>query len=179
MTTDKTHSFSSLVPGGADHLRKVCDHCGFIAYENPRLVAGAVVTHEGRILLCRRAIEPRQGFWTLPAGFMVLNESAEDAARREAHEEAEADIAINALLAVYSIPRISQVQIIYRARLLTPQVAPGPESQEVRLFGWDEIPWDDLAFPSVHWSLRHFHQTREQKTFPAFAAPPGQEIPRP
>jgi ADP-ribose pyrophosphatase YjhB (NUDIX family) len=172
-------SFTRRVPDGDNRERLVCDDCGYILYDNPKIVVGAVCTWEDRILLCRRAIEPRTGFWTMPAGFLELSESCEEGASREAWEEAEARLDIDCLLAVYSIPRISQVQIIYRARLLTPQVAPGPESQEVRLFGWDEIPWDDLAFPSVHWSLRHFHQTREQKTFPAFAAPPGQGIPRP
>ena len=168
-------SFTRRVPDGDNRERLVCDDCGYILYDNPKIVVGAICTWEDRILLCRRAIEPRTGFWTMPAGFLELQESCEEGACREAWEEARARLDIDCLLAVYSIPRISQVQIIYRARLLTPEVSAGPESQAVGLFRWEEIPWDELAFPSVHWSLRQFYETRRQKTFPAFAAPAGQE----
>ena len=146
------------IPEGDTRERRVCDDCGFIAYENPKVVVGSVVAHDDRILLCRRAIEPRRGYWTLPAGYLELNESTAGGATREAWEEARAEIAIEGLLAVYDIPRISQVQLIYRARLVTPAVAPGPESLEVRLFAWDEIPWPDLAFPSVGWALEHYRE---------------------
>ncbi len=108
----------------------------------------------GRILLCRRAIEPRRGFWTLPAGYMEMAETVEEGARREAWEEARARIALEGVLAVYSIARLGQVQVIFRAGLAEPGFEAGPESLEVRLFGWDEIPWDDMAFPSVRWALR-------------------------
>ncbi len=142
------------VPDGDDRPRLICPDCGYIAYENPKVVVGAVCAwRDGRVLLCRRAIEPRKGFWTLPAGFLELNETTGDGACREAWEEARARIALDGLLAVYNIPRISQVQLIYRARLLSPDVAAGPESAEVGLFAWDAIPWDVIAFPSVHWSL--------------------------
>ncbi len=174
MPTDDTHTFSDRIPDGDDHIRKVCDTCGFIAYENPKLVAGAVVSHDDRILLCRRAIEPRRGFWTLPAGYMELNETTADAARREAQEEARADICINALLAVYSIPRISQVQIIYRATLEKPAFSAGPESLEVGLFAWDQIPWNDIAFPSVHWALNHYQEARGRDVFAPFSNPSGE-----
>ncbi|NBC31445.1 MAG: NUDIX domain-containing protein [Alphaproteobacteria bacterium] len=147
------------VPEGDDRPRLTCPDCGYIAYENPKIIVGSVCSWEDRLLLCRRAIEPRLGFWTLPAGFLELNETTEDGAAREAWEEARARIAIDGVLAVYNIPRISQVQIIYRARLLDPAVAAGPESAEVGLFRWDEVPWDDLAFPSVHWSLAAWRQT--------------------
>ena len=146
------------IPDGDNRERKVCPDCGFIAYENPKVVVGAVCRWEERILLCRRAIDPRLGYWTLPAGYLELNESTAGGATREAWEEARAEIAIEGLLAVYDIPRISQVQLIYRARLVTPAVAPGPESLEVRLFAWDEIPWPDLAFPSVGWALEHYRE---------------------
>ena len=165
--------FSRAVPKGDDRLRQVCDHCGFIAYENPKLVVGSVVRHEGRFLLCRRAIEPRKGFWTIPAGYMELHETPEDGARREAMEEACAEISISALLAIYSVPRISQVQIHYRATLAKPEFAPGHESLEVDLFKWEEIPWNDIAFPSVHWVLNHDRRSEEGET-PPFFNPPGE-----
>jgi ADP-ribose pyrophosphatase YjhB (NUDIX family) len=146
------------VPAGDTHERKVCPDCGFIAYENPKIVVGAVCRWEERVLLCRRAIDPRLGYWTLPAGYLELNEASQAGAAREAWEEARARIAIDGLLAIYDIPRISQVQLIYRARLTSPAIEAGPESLEVRLFAWDEIPWHELAFPSVGWALEHYRQ---------------------
>ena len=166
--------FSLRVPDGDTHERDVCDHCGFIRYENPKIVTGSVTSHEGRILLCRRSINPRIGYWTLPAGYMELHETAEESARREAYEEAFADIDIETLLAVYSIPRLSQVQIIYRARLRDPAIRPGPESQEVALFSWEEIPWDDLAFPSVRWALNQHRSVEGVATFAPFTNPDGE-----
>jgi ADP-ribose pyrophosphatase YjhB (NUDIX family) len=157
--------FSRRIPAGDDRERLVCDSCGFISYENPKIVVGAVAHLGPRILLCRRAIEPRKGYWTLPAGYLELGESPETGAHREAWEEARAEFAIEQLLGVYSITRISQVQLIYRARLLSPEVAAGPESAEVGLFLWDEIPWEDIAFPSVHWALEHFRDTHTDQTF--------------
>ena len=147
--------FSMRTPPGEDRERRVCDRCGFIDYVNPKIVAGSVVQAEdGRILLCRRAIEPRRGFWTLPAGFLEVGESVEAGAAREAWEEALARIEIIDLLGVYSVPRISQVQIFFRARLIAPEISAGPESLEVGLFDWDQIPFDALAFPSVLWALQ-------------------------
>ena len=151
------------VPPGEDRERLMCPDCGYIAYQNPLIVVGAVATWEdGRILLCRRAIEPRKGFWTLPAGFMEERESTREGAAREAWEEARARIEIDHLLAIYDIPRISQVQMIFRARLLSPDVEPGPESLEVGLFAWDEIPWGELAFPTVVWALREHREVSPQ-----------------
>jgi ADP-ribose pyrophosphatase YjhB (NUDIX family) len=155
----------TIVPDGDNRERLVCPDCGFINYDNPKIVVGSVVRSDDRILLCRRAIDPRHGFWTLPAGYLELNESTTDGAIREAWEEAQARIAIDGLLAIYNIPRISQVQLIYRARLIDPAIGAGPESLEVRLFRWDEIPWHDLAFPSVKWALDHFHEVREAPHF--------------
>lgn len=150
---DRRPQFELKTPQGEDRERRVCAACGFIDYINPKLVAGAVVTDEqGRILICRRAIEPGRGLWTLPAGYMELGESVEAAARREAREEAMADIALDALIAVYSVPRISQVQMFFRARLLS-AIAPGPESLEVALRAWEDLPMGELAFPSVRWAL--------------------------
>jgi ADP-ribose pyrophosphatase YjhB (NUDIX family) len=152
-----------IIPEGDSRERLVCGDCGFIRYDNPKIIAGAVVTHDDRFLLCRRAIEPRHGFWTLPAGFMELGETPEEGAAREAYEEATARIEIGELLAVYTIRHISQVQMIYRATLATPDFAPGVESLEVRLCTWEEIPWNDLAFPSVQWALEDHRAALEGK----------------
>lgn len=146
-------NFIRRIPEGDDRERQICGDCGYVAYENPKIVVGSVVAEAGCILLCRRAIEPRRGFWTLPAGYMELGETTEEGARREAWEEARAKLELDGILAIYSIARIGQVQIIYRARLSEPGFAAGPESLDVRLFAWEDIPWDELAFPSVRWSL--------------------------
>ena len=155
MASTLTPSFSKRTPDGDTHGRNVCDHCDYVAYENPKIVVGSVVRHDGKILLCRRAIEPRKGFWTIPAGYMELGESPEVGAKREAMEEAKADLNLSTLLAVYTVERLSQVQLIYRATLNSPDISAGEESLEVELFEWDEIPWDDIAFPTVHWALHH------------------------
>jgi ADP-ribose pyrophosphatase YjhB (NUDIX family) len=177
MTEDAAQAkgnFRRIVPEGDNRERQVCVDCGFINYENPKIVVGSVVHDGAKVLLCRRAINPRKGFWTLPAGFMEQHETAMEGAMREAWEEATAKIAIEALLAVYSIPRLSQVQLIYRAHLAAPDIAPGPESAEVGLFTFDEIPWKELAFPSVHWALGHDRAVAGQTHFPPFANPPGE-----
>jgi len=148
--------FVRQIPEGDNRERNVCRDCGHVAYENPKIVVGSVVAHEGRVLLCRRAIEPRRDYWTLPAGYMELGETLADGAIREAQEEAEADIALDGVLAMYSISRIGQVQVIFRARFANPAApafAAGPESLEVGLFAWDVIPWDRIAFPTVRWAL--------------------------
>lgn len=165
-----------LVPPGDERLRHVCAGCGKIHYENPRVVVGALATWEGKVLLCRRAIEPRTGFWTLPAGFMELAETTEEAAVREAWEEARAKIEVTGLLALYDLRHIDQVQVFYAARLLDPAVAPGPESQAVGLFGWEDIPWQELAFPTVHRAL-HYHRAIAGPGYPpdrGLSGPPGQ-----
>jgi ADP-ribose pyrophosphatase YjhB (NUDIX family) len=146
--------FVRRIPEGDTRERAVCVTCGHIDYQNPKVVVGSVVSHEGRVLLCRRAIEPRRGFWTLPAGFLELGETVEEGAAREAWEEAQARIEFEGILGVYSISRIGQVQVIFRARFAgPPHFSAGPESAEVGLFEWDRIPWNDIAFPSVRWSL--------------------------
>jgi ADP-ribose pyrophosphatase YjhB (NUDIX family) len=161
------------VPEGDNRERMICADCGFVLYDNPKIVVGAVARWGERILMCRRSINPRRGYWTLPAGYLELNESTSAGAEREAWEEAQAKIAIEGLLAVYDIPRISQVQLIYRARLIDDAVAAGPESLEVALFGWDEIPWDEIAFPSVRWALHHERESRLSGDFATRYAPPG------
>lgn len=172
--TQASGDFIRAIPEGDERERLVCRDCGFISYENPKLVVGSVCTDGNRILLCRRSIEPSIGLWTLPAGYMELNETSEAGAAREAWEEARARIEIDALLAVYNIPRISQVQLIYRARLAAPDIAPGPESAEVGLFAWDDIPWNELAFPSVRWALGHFDELRGRTGFEPRTNPPGE-----
>jgi ADP-ribose pyrophosphatase YjhB (NUDIX family) len=149
-------SFVRSVPDGDNRERLVCADCGYIAYENPKIVVGSVVVSGDKVLMCRRAIHPRKGFWTLPAGYMELGETVAEAAMREAQEEAEADIVLEGILGVFSIARIGQVQVIFRARFADPgepKFRAGPESEEVALFGWEEIPREQIAFPSVHWAL--------------------------
>ncbi len=148
--------FVRQIPDGDNLERMVCAACGYVAYENPKVVVGAVVVSDNRILMCRRAIEPRKGFWTLPAGYMELGETLEEGAAREALEEAKAVIVIDGILGIFSIARLGQVQVIFRADFAdaaSPIFAPGEESQEVCLFGPHEIPWNEIAFPSVCWAL--------------------------
>ena len=143
------------IPEGDNRERPVCTQCGEVHYTNPSTVAGAVALYEGKFLLCKRNIEPRSGYWTIPAGYLELQEDVMTGAIRESYEEAYADIEIKRLLALYSIPHISQTQVIFLADLRSPDVSPGEESEEVGLFAWDEIPWADLAFPTVKWALEH------------------------
>jgi ADP-ribose pyrophosphatase YjhB (NUDIX family) len=168
-----SHRFVERIPEGDDQTRLVCHDCGFIHYENPKVVVGAVATWEGRILLCRRAIEPRKGFWTLPAGYLELHESAQDGALREAREEAGAELEIDQLLAVYSIPRISQIQLIFRARLRSPDLAAGIETEELDLFAWEDIPWPEIAFPSARWALEHHRELEAEAVFAPRGNPPN------
>ena len=148
------------VPEG-DHLpRHVCTGCGTVHYQNPKIVAGCVPEHEGRILLCRRAIEPRLGFWTIPAGFMENGETTQDAARRESLEEAQAEVEIGSLLAVVHVLHADQVHVMFRARLPKPEFGAGAESLEVMLCDEDSIPWRDIAFRSVDFALRRYLEDR-------------------
>ena len=176
MTYPLSPAFIQTVPDGDTHERHVCGHCGFVNYQNPKIVTGSVVRHEGRILLCRRAIEPRRGFWTIPAGYLEMHETPEDGARREAIEEANARLALRGMLAVYTVPRLSQVQILFRATLEDGTFSAGPESLEVKLFEWDEIPWDEIAFPTVHWALRHDREIEERRSAGPFTNP-RQDVP--
>jgi ADP-ribose pyrophosphatase YjhB (NUDIX family) len=170
----RKYPFTARIPAGDTLKRLVCDDCGWIHYDNPKIVVGAVCAWGDSILLCRRAIEPRKGFWTIPAGYMEEKESVEAATAREAREEANADIELAGVLGVYSIPRLSQVQIIYKARLRSPDVFAGPESAEVALYQWADIPWGDLAFPSVRWALAHYREVAGLDSFAARGNPPGE-----
>lgn len=157
--------FVRNVPDGDTRERLVCPECGHVAYENPKIVVGSVVVHRGRVLLCRRAIPPRRGFWTLPAGYLELGETIEEGAKREAMEEAGAAITLDGVLALFSISRLGQVQVIFRARFAepwaTPLAAAGIESLDVDLFDWGAIPWPEIAFPSVRWALDAWHRAGE------------------
>ncbi len=153
------------IPDGDTLPRYVCDHCGAIHYQNPKIVTGCIAEWEDRILMCRRAIEPRHGLWTLPAGFMEMGESTAEGAARETWEEACAKVEISSLYALFNIPHISQVYIIYRARLPEPVFAPGAESLEVELLREQDIPWQDLAFPVVNETLRHYFDDRRAGEF--------------
>ncbi len=148
------------IPDG-DHLpRFVCTNCGMIHYQNPKLVLGCVPDWEGRILLCRRAIEPRLGYWTVPAGFMENGETLQHAAARECYEEARATVEIGSLLALVSVTHAAQVHVMFRAKLLAPEFSPGPESLEVALYAEADIPWQNIAFPSGEFTLRRYFADR-------------------
>ena len=153
------------IPPGDNLPRHVCPHCGEIQYRNPKIIVGCVAEWDGRLLLCRRAIEPRLGHWTLPAGFMEVGETTAHAATRETFEEAGADVDIDALFAVVNVPHIDQVHLFYRGRLRSPQYAAGEESQAVELFAEVEIPWPELAFRSVEVCLRAYLADRRTGRF--------------
>jgi ADP-ribose pyrophosphatase YjhB (NUDIX family) len=153
------------VPPGDSLPRWLCDACGTIHYENPKLVVGAVPEWQGRLLLCRRAIEPRYGYWTLPAGFMENDETAGDAASRETLEEAGARVELLEPFTMVSVPRVNQVHLFYRARLLDLEFKPGEESLEVALFEEDAVPWKDIAFRTVGLTLRHWFADRKSGAY--------------
>lgn len=142
-------------------MRPVCTACFSIHYQNPQVVVGSVAFSQERYLLCRRAIEPRRGFWSLPGGYLELAESTEQGALREAWEEAGARLKIQALLAIYNLTHISQVQILYLAELCSLDLLAGEECLEVQLFRWEDLPWQDLAFPTVSQALRHTRTMRQ------------------
>ncbi len=148
------------IPDG-DHLpRFVCTACGAIHYQNPKLVAGCVPEIGGRILLCRRAIDPRRGFWTVPAGFMEVGETLQQAAARECHEEALARVAIGDICAIVHVLHAQQVHVMFRATLADPFFGVGAESLEVKLCREHELPWPEMAFPSVVFTLRRYFEDR-------------------
>lgn len=154
------------VPEDDNRPRHICTHCDTIHYENPKIICGCLVTYNDQVMLCRRAIEPRRGLWTLPAGFMENGETAGEGALRETYEEAFARPQLGELYALTSIPYISQVYMIFRAELATPTFGPGPESLDVQLFHADEIPWDELAFQTVTRTLEHWIEDQKTGHFP-------------
>jgi ADP-ribose pyrophosphatase YjhB (NUDIX family) len=155
-------TFVQGIPEGDNRERLICADCGHIAYDNPKVVVGSVIVADGAVLMCRRAIEPRRGFWTLPAGHLEHGETLQEGAAREAWEEAQAEIAFDGILGVFSISRIGQVQVIFRARFASPgapRFAAGPESLDVAMFSLPRIPRDEIAFPSVTWALDAWQRT--------------------
>lgn len=152
-------------PADDNRERAICNGCGEIHYENPINVVGTVPVWEQRVLLCRRAIEPRHGLWTLPAGFLELGESIEEGACRETDEEAGAPIELGPLFTVMNVVPVGQVHFFYRARLLDTHCNPGPETLETQLFAEHEVPWDQLAFRTVRETLRLFFADRARGRF--------------
>ncbi len=160
-----SHKVEYKIPAGDNRYRHVCCDCGFIHYQNPRIICGCLPLWENRILLCKRAIEPRQGYWTLPAGFMENNETTQEAAERETLEEANARIAIDDLYCLFNLPHINQVYFFYRGKLKDTHYSSGTESLEVDLFKPDDIPWDELAFTTVRKTLTYFLKDRSKGNF--------------
>ena len=148
------------IPEGDDRRRYLCRACATVHYQNPRIVAGCLPVWGEQILLCKRAILPRYGYWTLPAGFMELGETITEAGRRETREEANARVEIEALYAVFSLPEVDQVYMMFRSRLLDLDFSPGRESLEVGLFTEDTIPWDEIAFMTISETLRLYFKDR-------------------
>jgi ADP-ribose pyrophosphatase YjhB (NUDIX family) len=149
------------VPQGDNRERAMCSACGDIAYQNPLNVVGTLPVWGERVLLCKRAIEPRLGKWTLPAGFMELGESASAGALRETLEEAGAQVEMQGLYTVLDVVRVGQVHLFYRARMLSEQLSPGPETLEARLFLEQEVPWSEIAFKTVRLTLEHYFRDRK------------------
>ncbi len=159
------------IPEGDTKARFVCSNCETIHYQNPKVVTGCLVTHQGKVLLCKRAIEPRYGLWTVPAGFMENGETLEESACRETLEEAEARVEQVELYAVFSLPQISQVYVLFKSELSAPfNYGAGIESLEVALFAEDEIPWEQLAFPIVRKVLEYYFHDRKQDIYPVHYA---------
>jgi ADP-ribose pyrophosphatase YjhB (NUDIX family) len=155
----------SQIPSGDNRLRDVCTSCRLVHYENPKMVLGTLPVWEGQVLLCRRAIEPRYGLWTLPAGFMELGESTEEGALRETQEEAGAQVQLGPLFSVFDVIQANQVHLFFLADMVSPALDPGPETLEARLFQEDEVPWDTLAFRSVRGTLERYFADRRAGRF--------------
>lgn len=154
------------IPEGDNLPRFICEHCDTIHYQNPKLVVGCLPVWNEQILLCKRAIEPCHGLWTLPAGFMENQESLEEAALRESTEEANANLEIDGIYSIISLPHINQIYVIYRARLLDLDFYAGPESLDVQLFNEDEIPWEQIAFKTIDHTLKRFFEDRKTGAYP-------------
>lgn len=164
--SDCSNPVVKKIPEGDTRDRYVCLGCNTIHYTNPNIITGCLVTDDRRVLLCRRAISPQTGKWTLPAGFMENNETAAEGAARETYEEALATVAIDDVYALYDVPHFSQLYIFYRAHLITREYGPGPESQEVQFFSESDLPWSELAFPIVKDTLENFFSDCVTQVFP-------------
>jgi ADP-ribose pyrophosphatase YjhB (NUDIX family) len=155
-----------LIPQGDNRLRYVCGACQTIHYQNPKVVVGCIPVWQDKILMCRRAIEPRHGLWTLPAGFMENGETSQQGAARETLEEACARVEVEGLYGLYNLPHINQIYLLFRSRLLDLDFAPGEESLEVALFEARDIPWEQIAFPVIYETLKAYLRDREQGVYP-------------
>ncbi len=158
-------SISYQIPEGDNRERAVCTQCGTIHYQNPRMVVGTIPIWQNQVLLCKRAIEPRRGFWTLPAGFLEIGESTDAGAVRETMEEAGAAVSLKGPFSIIDVPHVEQVHLFFRAELDKPEFSAGLESLEVRLFSEHEIPWEELAFATVYTTLRWFFEDRAAERF--------------
>ena len=155
------HTVSQLVPLGDSRLRYVCDHCQTVHYQNPNIVAGCVPVWGTQVLLCRRAIEPRLGYWTLPAGFMDSGETTEQAALREVWEESGVRAEIVSPYSIFSVPKISEVYIIFRAIALEITGQSGPETMDYKFFAPEEIPWEQIYYPAIRQILERYILERQ------------------
>lgn len=159
------HSLTRMQPPLDNRLRDCCTHCGAVHYRNPLLVVGTIPIYQDKVLLCKRAIEPQYGKWTLPAGFMEMEESTDQGAIRETIEEAGASVQLGQLFTVIDVPRVSQVHIYYLAEVLNLNFNPGEESLEVKLFDINDIPWDEISFTTVEQTLRKYIQDKQTGSF--------------
>ncbi|MFL2753493.1 MAG: NUDIX hydrolase [Gammaproteobacteria bacterium] len=157
---------SLKIPEGDNRERYVCDSCNTIHYSNPNVVVGTLPTFEDKILLCKRAIEPRVGLWTLPAGFLENGESLLEGAWRETKEETQAEVEMHNILAIFNIPQINQIYVIYKASILENSYGPTSESLDVKLFSKEDIPWEKIAFPFVPKAINHYYDNFEKKEIP-------------
>ena len=153
------------IPSGDNRSRDVCTDCGMIHYQNPRIVTGCLPVYKDKVLLCRRAIEPRYGLWTLPGGFLELNETIEDGAKRETMEEAGASVRTTMLYTLFNVLHVGQLSLFFLAEMDTPDYAAGEESLDVQLFDEQDIPWDELAFTTIRLTLEHFFADRREGKF--------------
>lgn len=158
------HSLEQKIPDGDNRKRYVCSRCGAVHYENPKVIVGCVPIHQDKVLLCKRAIEPRLGLWTLPAGFMENGESLAEGAVRETLEEANASVKTSDLYTIFSLPHISQVYVFFLSELNNLDFYPGEESLETKLFSEDQIPWSELAFPVISETLRNYFSDRAENS---------------
>lgn len=163
--TQCANPLARIIPPDDNRVRDVCLQCGSVHYQNPRNVVGVVPIWGDKILLCKRAIEPRYDTWTLPAGFMELKESTAEGAMREADEEAGAHLELGELFTVIDVPEAGQVHLYYLATVTSPELNPGPESLDARFFALDEIPWDNLSFKTVSTTIEHYLADRQKGHF--------------
>ncbi len=159
-------SLKKAIPDGDNRLRDVCTECPMVHYQNPRIVTGCLPVFEDKVLLCKRAIEPRKGYWTLPGGFMELGESIEEGAARETMEEAGATVAIESLYTFFNVIHVGQISVFFLATMHSQAFEAGIESEEVRLFSEEEIPWENLAFNTIHKTLKYYFSDRKTGQYP-------------